>query len=106
MAGNAGLIEVEGDKQHHRKRDQQHHALLGEHGLEQPLAGAPVEVVPQRRDERSRVWTRRWRGELRIVQFTQRERRRLFVALTRARLQVALVTTERAAEVLRARLDG
>jgi superfamily I DNA and RNA helicase len=33
-----------------------------------------------------------------------RERRRLFVALTRARLHVALVTSERAAEVLRARL--
>jgi hypothetical protein len=44
--------------------------------------------------------------EVDFEQFTQRERRRLFVALTRARLQVALVTTERAAEVLRARLDG
>jgi superfamily I DNA and RNA helicase len=43
--------------------------------------------------------------EVDFEQFTQRERRRLFVALTRARLQVALVTTERAAEVLRARLD-
>jgi hypothetical protein len=39
-------------------------------------------------------------------QFTTRERRRLFVALTRARLQVAMVTSERAAAVLRARLDS
>lgn len=37
-------------------------------------------------------------------EFTLRERRRLFVALTRARLQAVLVTTERAAEVLRSRL--
>ena len=44
--------------------------------------------------------------EVDFEQFTLRERRRLFVALTRARLQVALVTTERAAGVLRARLDG
>ncbi len=44
--------------------------------------------------------------EVDFEQFTPRERRRLFVALTRARLQVALVTTERAAGVLRARLDG
>jgi hypothetical protein len=35
-----------------------------------------------------------------------RERRRLFVALTRARLQVALVTSERAAQAIDARLGG
>jgi hypothetical protein len=42
--------------------------------------------------------------EIDFSELALRERRRLFVALTRARLQVALVTSERAAEVLRARL--
>lgn len=44
--------------------------------------------------------------EIDFDKFEQGERRRLFVALTRARLQVALVTTEGAAEVLRARLGA
>jgi len=44
--------------------------------------------------------------EVDFEEFTSRERRRLFVALTRARLQVALVTTESAAETLRARLES
>ena len=37
---------------------------------------------------------------------SDRDRRRLFVGLTRARLQAVLVTTERAAEVLRGRLGN
>lgn len=37
---------------------------------------------------------------------SDRDRRRLFVGLTRARLEAVLVTTERAAEVLRGRLGG
>ena len=44
--------------------------------------------------------------EVDFEEFTLRERRRLFVALTRARLQAVLVTTERAAEVLRSRLGS
>lgn len=44
--------------------------------------------------------------EVDFEQLTIRERRRLFVALTRARLHAALVTTERSAEVLRAALGG
>ena len=44
--------------------------------------------------------------EVDFAAMTTRERRRLFVALTRARLQAVLVTTERAAEVLKARLDS
>ncbi len=42
--------------------------------------------------------------EVDFEELGERERRRLFVALTRARLQAVLVTTERAAEVLRGRL--
>jgi len=40
-----------------------------------------------------------------FAQLGLRERRRLFVALTRARLQAVLVTTQRAADVLQARLN-
>jgi hypothetical protein len=42
--------------------------------------------------------------EVDFEQLGDRERRRLFVGLTRARLQAVLVTTERAAQVLRGRL--
>jgi hypothetical protein len=42
--------------------------------------------------------------EVDFEEFTTRERRRLFVALTRARLHAVLVTSERAADTLRARL--
>lgn len=44
--------------------------------------------------------------EIDFETFGLRERRRLFVALTRARLQVALVTSEAAAGVLRTMLGG
>jgi hypothetical protein len=42
--------------------------------------------------------------EVDIADLGPRERSRLFVALTRARLQVALVTSDRAAGVLQRRL--
>jgi superfamily I DNA and RNA helicase len=42
--------------------------------------------------------------EIDFEAFTVRERRRLFVALTRARLQVVLVTSDRAARILEDRL--
>lgn len=42
--------------------------------------------------------------EVDFAELGLRERRRLFVALSRARLQVALVTSERAAEVMLERL--
>jgi superfamily I DNA and RNA helicase len=42
--------------------------------------------------------------EIDFEELGPRERRRLFVALTRARLQVALVTSERAAQAIDARL--
>lgn len=42
--------------------------------------------------------------EVDFDEFTTRERRRLFVALTRARLHAVLVTSERAGDALRERL--
>jgi superfamily I DNA and RNA helicase len=44
--------------------------------------------------------------EVDFAELGPRERRRLFVALTRARLQVALVTSDRAGQVLRERLGA
>ena len=44
--------------------------------------------------------------EIDFEAFTVRERRRLFVALTRARLQVVLVTSDRAARILEDRLGS
>jgi hypothetical protein len=44
--------------------------------------------------------------EVDFEEFTTRERRRLFVALTRARLHAVLITSERAADALRARLGA
>lgn len=44
--------------------------------------------------------------EVDFAELGPRERRRLFVALTRARLQVALVTSDRAAGVMRGKLGG
>ena len=43
--------------------------------------------------------------EIDFEQFGNRERRRLFVALSRARLQAVLITTARAAEILQGRLN-
>jgi superfamily I DNA and RNA helicase len=42
--------------------------------------------------------------EIDFEAFTVRERRRLFVALTRVRLQVVLVTSDRAAKILENRV--
>jgi hypothetical protein len=44
--------------------------------------------------------------EIDFEAFTVRERRRVFVALTRARLQVVLVTSGRAAKILEDRLGA
>ena len=44
--------------------------------------------------------------EVDFAELGPRERRRLFVALTRARLQVALITSDRAAQVLQGRLGA
>jgi hypothetical protein len=44
--------------------------------------------------------------EIDFEQFGNRERRRLFVALSRARLQAVLITTARAAEILQGRLTA
>ena len=44
--------------------------------------------------------------EVDFAELGPRERRRLFVALTRARLQAVLVTSDRAAAAMRGRLGG
>jgi hypothetical protein len=87
------------------------------------LAGMPVRRQAGYDSEGNALWTAgdllvdtvfRFKGqaadavvvtEADFDQFTTRERRRLFVALTRARLQVAMVTSERAAAILSARLE-
>jgi hypothetical protein len=97
--------------------------LAGAHGPER-LAGLGVRRQAGYDDEGAALWTEgsllvdtvfRFKGqaadavvitEIDFETFGLRERRRLFVALTRARLQVALVTSEAAAGVLRARLGG